>query len=1657
MTLPVSTVGIRRGQGWVLDTNLIHTLFSGISLRHTAMGVKKFTPLKLAHRPCSRALLAALLALLAFNALADVDPRAEFDKKIKSAQVVSVLGPNLAGDSTNLYTGSTSFSATDVSLPGAVGPGVAVGRTYAIEAGRQEAKAGTTASTRVRLFGDWDLDIPYISGVYSNQQGWDIDSTTPLKRCSVLSETRSDGSPAIGTPRPYPVAFPQWYPTEFWSGTDMHLPGGGSQTLLMANVSGVPKPTTGGPYHWTSKDDWWFSCLDQTINGGTIGGEAFVALSPNGDKYTFDFMTSRWVGRLWEQICMLDGIENPDYSFGNPCDHRTVARKEFMLLPTRIEDRFGNWVVYNWSTDAFARLNSIVAKDGRTITLSYNASGFVSSVTDGSHTWTYQYSGSSLTSVVLPDGTSWQYSFAGFDYLGAQSYSCQDIAEPFNCYSPPMHYVSATAYAIHPSGARVDFTVANHFKPTVNGMGTGGGSYPFGLISKSLSGPGIATATWTFSYAPTRDEFKAACAAGPCPAQVTTEAIAPDGSITRSAFGIVPFTNQGLLLSEQSGKVVSGAAVFTKTALFGYASPTGGSGFTVQRGTNPMNLDPALTDSAETFYSELKLPVNLKQTTLQGVQFAWQATAFDAYARPTATTKASTGNDGGDSILVETMSYKNDTAKWVIGLPERTWCWNAPECNGTTGREMSFTDYNASSLLPWRTYSFGISGPTFAYNTDGTLATVTDGRGNTTAVGSWYRGVPRLITWPAIAPASSKTRTAVVSPVGEITGVTDELSNQTLYSYDSMSRVSAVTYPVTGQSWNALARGLASVAGAEYGIPAGHWRETIQTGNGKVTTFYNALWQPAVVLTEDAGNVNTRSFVVNRYDAMGRKTFTSYPVLTLTTVNDTLKGVLTAYDELGRATGTQQDSELVGGQSMLTTSTQYLSGFRTSVTNPRGISTTTSYKVFDSPSSDMPVKLLMPEGVITTTSRQSALGKPVSIKREGLYGGTSVDALRSYIYDSGERLCKSINPESGATLVDYDAAGNIAWSAEGTSLISLVCDRTSVSVGQMNIRAYDSMNRVSAVTTPGNVADIATTYEADGLVRSLTASNPGGASVVTEYFYNNRRMLLSENSSQPGWYLTSVGYGYDANGHASSLTYPDMQQVTYAPDALGRPTQVGTYATGISYYPNGAMRGFTYGNGLVRTMTQNARLLPATSVDKKPDNSVIAISDTLSYDPDGNVLAIVDGAQGGTTSRTMAYDGLDRLTSANSPGQWGTATYAYDPLDNLRVTDIGGTAARQYRYTYSPSTNLLTDIKTPLGATVFGFAYDARGNQTLKGGQGYQFDVANRLTSVTGKEDYRYDGMGRRVFAWSPPGTIMLWQYAQDGRELYASDGRRSQNRSNIYLGNTVLATRTLDWGTGTVNVRYLHTDALGSPVAETGPTGAILKRNSYEPFGAAYGGTSLDGIGYTGHVMDQATGLTYMQQRYYDPAIGAFLSVDPMAVDTKTAWNFGRYNYASDSPYRFKDPDGRASVGCQATNSCPGQNFTKPTAPPSLPQPVVDAVLGAGSGVVTGASLGTVSPSAVGIDTKHADTNSKTFVVANGAGQGVGVVASAGAVTKVATVAMASPTVRTMVLATGMAAGGDGPAASAASAYLEAQALRQETKEAATKIVELISKGPKP
>ncbi|WP_081770171.1 RHS repeat-associated core domain-containing protein [Luteimonas huabeiensis] len=122
--------------------------------------------------------------------------------------------------------------------------------------------------------------------------------------------------------------------------------------------------------------------------------------------------------------------------------------------------------------------------------------------------------------------------------------------------------------------------------------------------------------------------------------------------------------------------------------------------------------------------------------------------------------------------------------------------------------------------------------------------------------------------------------------------------------------------------------------------------------------------------------------------------------------------------------------------------------------------------------------------------------------------------------------------------------------------------------------------------------------------------------------------------------------------------------------------------------------------------------------------------------------------------------------------------------------------------------------------------------------------------------------------------------------------------------------------------VKYIHTDTLGSVVAVTDASRTVLERREYEPYGQQLAPGLQDGPGYTGHVQDAATGMVYMQQRYYDPGIGLFLSADPVTALGGPVGQFNRYRYASSSPYKFLDPDGRlACTGTRIMALCTGRN----------------------------------------------------------------------------------------------------------------------------------------
>ena len=97
-------------------------------------------------------------------------------------------------------------------------------------------------------------------------------------------------------------------------------------------------------------------------------------------------------------------------------------------------------------------------------------------------------------------------------------------------------------------------------------------------------------------------------------------------------------------------------------------------------------------------------------------------------------------------------------------------------------------------------------------------------------------------------------------------------------------------------------------------------------------------------------------------------------------------------------------------------------------------------------------------------------------------------------------------------------------------------------------------------------------------------------------------------------------------------------------------------------------------------------------------------------------------------------------------------------------------------------------------------------------------------------------------------------------------------------------------------------TDALGSTIALTGPSGAIVARYVYAPYGAVTPTGSLsNAFQFTGQESDPG-GLAYFRARYYSAEFGRFISQDPLGMAGSGA---NLFVYASDDPINLVDPYG--------------------------------------------------------------------------------------------------------------------------------------------------------
>ncbi len=179
-------------------------------------------------------------------------------------------------------------------------------------------------------------------------------------------------------------------------------------------------------------------------------------------------------------------------------------------------------------------------------------------------------------------------------------------------------------------------------------------------------------------------------------------------------------------------------------------------------------------------------------------------------------------------------------------------------------------------------------------------------------------------------------------------------------------------------------------------------------------------------------------------------------------------------------------------------------------------------------------------------------------------------------------------------------------------------------------------------------------------------------------------------------------------------------------------------------------------------------------------------------------------------------------------------------------------------------------------------------------------------------EAYTYDADGNRVTK-TANGTTTVYIGG-----IYEQDVPSGVTRSQYLFNGKVIAQRT---NTGTNPLVYLHGDQMGSVSVATDGNGAILDQQEYGPWGTIRSGSlSETTLSYTGQKRD-GTGLLYYGARYYDPAVGRFLSPDSIGTNLTNPQSLNRYAYVGNNPLNHTDPTGHCNddAGCNDSYGNPG------------------------------------------------------------------------------------------------------------------------------------------
>lgn len=563
----------------------------------------------------------------------------------------------------------------------------------------------------------------------------------------------------------------------------------------------------------------------------------------------------------------------------------------------------------------------------------------------------------------------------------------------------------------------------------------------------------------------------------------------------------------------------------------------------------------------------------------------------------------------------------------------------------------------------------------------------------------------------------------------------------------------------------------------------------------------------------------------------------------------------------------------------------------------------------------------------------------------------------THTYDLFGRRAKTNDPDKGRTTSEHDALDQQVKSTDER--------------GKSILTAYDALGRVTG-TWSGKKTDAnqltARTY--DTVLKGQPTSSTryvGGKNAraytrtVTDYDSMSRPVgttlqLPADDpfvkSGQPSTLKYSNYFNIDGtlqNTAEPALGGLASEIVDYTYDDLGQLTKVGGatgYLLGTDYSALGQVQQLTLGTAnteehkkayVTQTYEDGTdRLVRSHVTDQTHPYQLQDLN--YRYDQAGNVTSIADtstlGGTGQAETQCFVYDGHRRLTGAWTPasqkcgdapsaaGLSGPAPYWTDYSYNKagqRTKETahtgGGSTTTTYCYDgVQPHTLTGTTTKKDCIALERRYGYDKTGNTTKRpgasGGQSLAWSEEGKLTKLTqgGKStDYVYDADGILLIRAAENGERVLYAGATE-LHLKADGGTWAQRYYKA--GDTTIAVRSNQ--TGKQELAYLAGDHHGTQsLAITANGEQAVSKRYVSPFGAERGksvGRWPDDKGFLGMTDDRGTGLTHVGAREYDPAIGQFLSVDPV-FDAGTPQSLNAYSYASNNPLTFSDPTGLSQI----------------------------------------------------------------------------------------------------------------------------------------------------